>query len=126
MLEATSQRGPNQKKSARGVKGSRDLAVRTQLMEGSVWSMEVAFWEENLVKSYYLVSIRAVLCSMKWKKRYLVRNNIPMPRHHIKRTMILLYSIILPIRLIHNTHSSCKTSSIHATGCKKSLGFANP
>lgn len=52
MFEATSQRGPNQRKSARGVTGSREGAVRTQFTEGSVWSIEVAFWEENLVRSY--------------------------------------------------------------------------
>lgn len=52
MLDATSQRGPNQRKSARGVAGSRDFAVNTQFTEGSVWSIEVAFWEENLVRSY--------------------------------------------------------------------------
>ena len=45
-------RGPNQRKSARGVLGSRDLAVRTVLMLGSVWSTEVLFCEENFVRSY--------------------------------------------------------------------------
>jgi len=45
-------RGPNHRKSASGVLGSRDLAVRTVLMEGSVWSMLVLFWEENFVRSY--------------------------------------------------------------------------
>jgi hypothetical protein len=36
-------RGPNQRKSARGVLGSLDLAVSTVLIEGSVWSMLVLF-----------------------------------------------------------------------------------
>jgi hypothetical protein len=45
-------RGPNHRKSARGVLGSRDLAVRTVLMLGSVWSTEVLFCEENFVRSY--------------------------------------------------------------------------
>ena len=43
MLDATSQRGPNQRKSARGVLGSRERAVRTVFIEGSVWSIEVLF-----------------------------------------------------------------------------------
>ena len=46
-------RGPNHRKSARGVFGSRDLAVSTVLIEGSVWSIEVLFWEENFVRSYW-------------------------------------------------------------------------
>jgi hypothetical protein len=50
-------RGPNHRKSARGVLGSRDLAVSTVLIEGSVWSMEVLFWEENFVRSYFYISI---------------------------------------------------------------------
>jgi len=54
VLDATSQRGPNQRKSARGVKGLVERAVRTVLIEGSVWSMEVLFWEENFVRSYWL------------------------------------------------------------------------
>ncbi len=45
-------RGPNQRKSARGVLGSRDLAVRTVLTLGSVWSTDVLFCEENFVRSY--------------------------------------------------------------------------
>lgn len=53
MFDATSQRGPNQRKSTSDVFGSRDLAVRTQLTDGSVWSMEVEFWDENFVRSYY-------------------------------------------------------------------------
>lgn len=52
MFVATSQRGPNQRKSQSGVRGSRDLAVRTVKIEGSVWSIDVLFWEENLVRSY--------------------------------------------------------------------------
>lgn len=52
MLEATSQRGPNQRKSARGTEGLVEGAVRTVLIEGSVWSIEVLFWEENFVRSY--------------------------------------------------------------------------
>jgi hypothetical protein len=50
-------RGPNHRKSARGVFGSRDLAVSTVLIEGSVWSIEVLFWEENFVRSYFYISI---------------------------------------------------------------------
>lgn len=49
---ATSQRGPNHKKSHNGVSGSRDLAVRTVKIDGSVWSIDVLFWDENLVRSY--------------------------------------------------------------------------
>jgi hypothetical protein len=52
VFDATSHLGPNQRKSARGVLGSRDLAVKTVLTEGSVWSMLVAFCEANLVRSY--------------------------------------------------------------------------
>jgi hypothetical protein len=52
VLAATSHRGPNQRKSASGVLGSRDLAVRTVFTEGSVWSIDVEFWEENFVRSY--------------------------------------------------------------------------
>jgi hypothetical protein len=52
VLDATSHLGPNHRKSARGTEGLEDGAVRTVLMEGSVWSMEVAFWEENFVRSY--------------------------------------------------------------------------
>ena len=61
MLEATSQRGPNQRKSARGASGLCDLAVRTQLIDGSVWSIDVVFCEENLVRSYYVVSLVRVV-----------------------------------------------------------------
>ena len=52
MLAAASQRGPNQRKSQSGTWGKEDLAVRTVLMLGSVWSMLVLFWELNLVRSY--------------------------------------------------------------------------
>ena len=53
MLAAASQRGPNQRKSQSGTWGKEDLAVRTVLMLGSVWSMLVLFWELNFVRSYW-------------------------------------------------------------------------
>lgn len=39
-------------KSANGVFGSRDLAVSTQKMEGSIWSTEMEPTLTNLVRSY--------------------------------------------------------------------------
>ena len=39
-------------RSANGVFGSRDLAVNTQKMEGSMWSTEMEPTLTNLVRSY--------------------------------------------------------------------------
>jgi len=50
--DATSHRGEKIRKSARGAVGSLDLAVRTQKMEGSMWSTEIEPTLTNLVKSY--------------------------------------------------------------------------
>lgn len=52
MWLATSQRGEKIKKSARGAVGSRDLAVRTQKMEGSMWSTDIEPTLTNFVRSY--------------------------------------------------------------------------
>jgi hypothetical protein len=40
------------RKSASGAVGSRDFAVRTQKMDGSMWSTEIEPTFTNLVKSY--------------------------------------------------------------------------
>lgn len=50
--EATSHLGEKMSRSANGVFGSRDLAVSTQKMEGSIWSTEMEPTLTNLVKSY--------------------------------------------------------------------------
>lgn len=40
------------RKSASGVHGSRDFAVKTQKMEGSIWSTEMEPTLTNFVRSY--------------------------------------------------------------------------
>jgi len=40
------------RKSARGAVGSLDLAVRTQKIDGSIWSTEIEPTFTNLVRSY--------------------------------------------------------------------------
>jgi hypothetical protein len=52
VCDATSQRGLKIRKSASGAVGSWDLAVRTQKMEGSMWSTEMEPTLTNLVRSY--------------------------------------------------------------------------
>ena len=52
MCDATSQRGEKIRKSARGAAGSRERAVRTQKMDGSMWSTEIEPTLTNFVRSY--------------------------------------------------------------------------
>ena len=52
MCDATSQRGEKIKKSASGAVRSLDLAVRTQKIDGSIWSTEIEPTLTNLVRSY--------------------------------------------------------------------------
>jgi len=103
VLDATSQRGPNHRKSTRGVLGSRDLAVSTQLIDGSVWSTDVAFCDANLVRSYCRWNIsQCPVCS--WKTgaydTHLVRNDISMPGGHVERAVVLLDGVVLAVRLV--------------------------
>jgi hypothetical protein len=52
LWEATSHRGLKIKKSASGAAGSREGAVMTQKMEGSMWSTEIEPTLTNFVRSY--------------------------------------------------------------------------
>jgi hypothetical protein len=63
VLEATSQRGEKMRTSARGEVRSRDFAVRTQKMEGSMWSTEIEPTLTNLVKSYLYGTFSKILVS---------------------------------------------------------------
>jgi hypothetical protein len=50
--EATSHLGEKVRKSANGAVRSRDLAVSTQKIDGSIWSTEIEPTFTNLVRSY--------------------------------------------------------------------------
>jgi hypothetical protein len=52
VFEATSHLGLKIKKSARGTPGALDFAVRTQKMEGSMWSLEMDPTLTNFSKAY--------------------------------------------------------------------------
>lgn len=74
-------------------------------MDGSVWSIDVVFWEENLVKSYcvvFVVRVEGKEMKEDWTDTHLIGNDISMPRNKIKRTMVLLDSIKQPVCLVHN------------------------
>jgi hypothetical protein len=81
-----------------------------------VWSIEVEFWEENLVRSYCFSLVspfnapftpfqnkkKISIKGRKGKETDLIRHNIPMPSNQIIRTVILYNGVVPPIHLIHH------------------------
>ena len=69
-------------------------------MLGSVWSIEVLFWEENFVKSYCFISFAFQLngCG----REYFVGNDVSVPCDQVVGAVILCYSVVFAVNFVHD------------------------